>query len=332
MPQILRTTLIPDEAQAADGVVNFDLPTNPISAVLLTVKALNDTTDTDSTTYSFISQLLAMVTNLNIRYRGATIMDGSLTDLAVLFAVLSRWAPFQSNANRINDRSRAVTIPLLFGRRPYDPMECFPATRRGDLVMQITNDVAVTGANGLILQAETIELLDAVPEKFLKCTTTQPAAFALGQNFVDLPIGNKILGVLLQAFNFPDTTEFNSSFGQVALQVDNVEVAYSESNWETLHGEINRRLQDTSQLFPHFHAVTDAALTPDAVDTSSQMDNARVINAYAYMDFDPLGDEQYAIDTKGAADIRLKVTSDTADATASRIMPVELVNVAPTGA
>lgn len=331
MPQILRTTLVADEAQAADGDISFDLPVNPLSCILLTIKALNDTTDTDSTTYSYIDALFNMITNINVKYRGATIIDGSAVDLAVLYALVSKWPPFQVNANRINNRTRALTIPLCFGRRPYDPKECFPATRRGDLVLNMTTDVAVTGADTLIIQAETVELLDATPEKFLKVTTQSQTFASSGQNFVDLPIGNKLLGVLLQGFNFPDTTDYASSFGQVAVQVDNVEVGYSETNFETLHGEINRRLRDSSALYPHFHAVTDAALTPDAVDTSSQMYNARTINAYGYLDMDPLEDETYALNTRGAADVRLKITADAADNTASRVLPVELVETGAGG-
>lgn len=368
MPQILRTTLIADEAVTADGVRNYDLPVNPLSCILLTIKALNLTTTIAD--YSAIAQLLAMITNLNVRYRGATIIDGSLTDLAVGMAAISGWGPHQGNRQSADNDVRWITVPLLFGRRPYDPMECFPATRRGDLVMQLTRDIAVTGADNLVIQAETVEILDAAPARFTKLTTQSPAAFAAGQNFIDLPIGNKLLGMLLRSFNVPDAADFQASYGVVASQVDNVEVVYSEANWETLHAELARRIPAWTltahrhHMAAHIHLMDAAAgIFPlDAADTAlssvagvltvdgaadvgitgiqppaithtlQQEDDVSLLENYAYLDFDPLNDGSYAIDTKGAAQVRLRVTADAADATQSRLLPLELVELAGAGA
>lgn len=331
MPQILRTTLIPDAVPAADGVVTYDLPVNPLSAILITVKALNETVV--PTTYSWITALLAMITNLNVKYRGATIIDGSLTDLAVINAILTKWAPYQLNAERLDNQVRAITVPICFGRIPYDPEECFPASRRGDLVLSLTEDIAVVGADGLIVQAETIELLDAQPQRFTKVTTQSPAAFTAGSgNFIELPIGNKILGALLRGFNVPDAADYQSSYGQVALQVDNVEVGFSETNWETLHGELARRLPNASLLTSHVHTENTAAAYAQYAYTLQQEEDGSLLNNYGYLDLDPLRDGTYSLDTKNAAQVRLRVTADATDATASRVLPVELVEIGATAA
>jgi len=321
MPQILRTTLIPDEAVAADGVANYDLPVNPLSAILLTVKALNESVALD--TYSALAALLNMVTNLNVRYRGATIIDGSLSDLAVVMAALTQWQPYQLNRESVDNQVRSLTVPICFGRFPYDPMECFPATRRGDLVLQLTRDIAVAGADALVLQAETIELLDAEPARFTKITTQAPPAFAAGQNFVELPIGNRLLGVLLRGFNVPDAADYQASYGQVALLVDNVEVIYSETNWETLHGELIRKVPAFA-LTEHRHSFVGVAAAAAGV-TRQQEDDIGLLENYALLDLDPLRDGSYALDTRGAAQVRLRIMADAADATASRALPIELV-------
>jgi len=253
MPRILRTTLIADETINSARTTNYDLPVNPISGILLTVKLLNNTTGALAN-YSVLASLLAMISNLNVRYRGATIIDGSLTDLAVIYALLSEWQPHQLNLTNVDNDVRAVTVPILFGRRAYDPKECFPATRRGDLILQITNLLSAIGVDGLVLQAETIELLDAQPERFIKITTTSKLHDAVGEHDVELPIGNDLLGVLLQGPVVPTGGLYGATWGKVKLQVDNVETMFSETNWETLHGEMLRRLPGGWHYQSHRHA------------------------------------------------------------------------------
>lgn len=322
MAQILRTTLIVDEAQTADGVTNFDLPVNPLSIVLLTVKALNLT---GVASYLFIAGLLNMITNVNIRYRGATIVDGSLADIAMLNAIVTGWWPWQCAGAAADDAVRSLTVPICLGRRPYDPNECFPATRRGDLILQTTNDVAVTGQDGLILQAETVELLDATPSQFLKYTTTSKVYNATGEHDIELPIGNDLLGVLLQGPVVPITASYNATFGRTKIQVDNVEAIYSETNWESLHGELLRRTGYPGAMLAHTHTVNVAASTEGI--TRENVNDDTIIDNYAYLDLDPLKDNQYALKTDGAARVNLRVNTEAASATAMRVMPVELVKV-----
>jgi len=331
MAQILRTTLIRDAAIAADSVINVDLPVNPLSVVLITVKALN-VNPTPFTTYSSLAGLLSMITNVTITYRGANIINGSLADLAIMYGLLSHWMPEQGNKIDDDNAVRALTVPLCFGRRPYDPGECFPATRRGDLILQLTTDVAVASADALVIQAETVELLDAVPTQFLKVTTTSKVQAAATQHEIDLPISNDILGVLLHGAVVPTAASYNASFGSVAVQVDNVETIISETNWETLHGELARKLGPWSQR-PHFHASTFTPVTTVAMTAISdeQQETGDILNNYAYIDLDPLEDGQYALKTAGAARVNLKITDEVGSATANRVLPVELVSLAAAG-
>jgi len=327
MPQILRTVLIPDEAQAADGTPQFDLPVNPLSVLLLTVKALNETSTI--TTYRWITALLAMITDLRVTYRGASVIQGSLTDLAVLMARMTGWGPWQGNAVELDNDVRWVTVPICFGRRPYDPAECFPATRRGDLVLTLTTDVALVGADALVLQAETIELLEATPSRFIKTTTTSKVNNAVTEHDIELPIGNDLLKVLLRDAVPPQTTTFLGQFGKVAVEVDNVETVYAEANWETLHGELLRNGTGLMGLRPHIHSVNAAgAGREDTLEQQEGNAGSSLLDHYALLDFDPLGDGTYALKTAGAARLNLRVDTQVASATAMRVLPVELVPVA----
>jgi hypothetical protein len=324
MPQILRTTLINDEAQAADGVVNFDLPVNPLSMILLTVKALN--LNAAGGTYASPVTMLNMVTNVRITYRGASILDGSLLDLAILMARLTGRPINSMGGTNVVDEVRAVTVPLCLGRRAYDPKECFPATRRGDLILSLTTDVLTTALDTLILQAETVELLDAEPERFVKATTISKVFNATGEHDVELPIGNDLLGILLQTPVRPAAGSFNSWWGQTRLQVDNVETIYSLTNWETLHGELLSDKLHAWQFDQHVHGGNFTTTVQG--DTQIPHTTDSVLAAYAYLDLDPLNDGQYALNTRGAARVNLRTNTETASATAARALPVELVTIA----
>lgn len=327
MPQILRTVLIPDEAQAADGAPSFDLPVNPLSVVLLTVKALNATATIAD--YRYITALLAMITDVRISYRGASILQGSLTDLAILMAKLTHWAPWQGNAVEVDNDVRFITVPLCFGRRPYDVAECFPATRRGDLVMTLATDIAVTGADNLVLQAETIELLEATPSRFIKATTTSKISNAVSEHDIELPIGNDLLGVLLRDASPPQAAAFTAQFGAVALEVDNVETVYAQANWESLHGELLRDSPGLASMQGHIHSVNAAGAGRENTLEQQQGDaGASLLDNYAYLDLDPMRDGTYALKTAGAARVNLRVDTQVASATAMRVLPVELVPIA----
>lgn len=324
--QLLRTVLIPDEAQAADGAPSFDLPVNPLSIILLTIKALNATGTIGD--YRYISALLAAITDVRVTYRGASVIQGSATDLAVLMARLTGWGPWQGNAVETDNDVRFVTIPLCFGRVPFDPKECFPATRRGDLVMALTTDVAAAGYDNLVVQAETVEILEATPERFIKTTTTSKINNAIIEHDIELPIGNDLLGILLRDASPPQAAAYTAQFGKVAIEVDNVETIYAEANWESLHGELLRKAAGLHSMRPHVHSVNAAGAGRENTLEQQEGDaGASILDNYGYIDLDPLGDGSYALKTAGAARINLRVTTEVASATAMRALPVELVPV-----
>lgn len=324
--QILRTVLIPDEAQAADGAPSFDLPVNPLAAVLLTIKVINETSVI--TTYRYLATLLAAILDIRITYRGASVIQGSATDLAVLMARMTGWAPWQGNADETDNDVRFLTIPLCFGRTPYNPLECFPATRRGDLVMTLQTDVAAAGFDQLVVQAETIEILEAQPTHFTKVTTTQKIQNAIIEHDIELPIGNDLLGILLRDASPPQAAAYTAQFGKVAIEVDNVETVYAEANWESLHGELLRNAPGLLSMRPHIHSVNAAgAAREDTLEQVEGRPTVSILDNYAYLDFDPLKDGSYALKTAGAARVNLRATTEVASATAMRVLPIELVPI-----
>lgn len=331
MAQILRTILRPSQALAETAEqFSWDLPVNPLAAVIVTIRAQNNTTT--ATDYTAAAEtLMSKISNINVRYRGATIIDGSATDLAVLEYILSKWAWKQGEVRDANGNIRTVTFALTFGRRPYDPDTCFPATRRGDLVMALTTADDPAGLNTFSLEIETVELLDATPKRFIKKTTSQVQMTSGDVNDISLPIGNKLSGLLLRPETYPTGASRDCSFREMRLKVDNVEVMYSRTEWDSLHGEMGRFFGDWVAYPGHVHRENTAGTyTQNALTTGDQV-TSTLGQRYAYMDFDPTGDGTFIFDTRGAADVILHVRSDVTDTEGSVVMPVEVVDIEQTG-
>ena len=357
--QPLRTVLEPNKVLAnAVESLRYDLPVNPMSVVLVTLRALNNTAVPATVSASPIG-LMSKLSNVRSRYRGATVFDGAPIDLAMVYGRYSRWWPVQGQVNGTDNDVRSVTFPLLFGRRPYDPTECFPATRRGDLTLELDTIADPTGLDGFSMQLETVELLDATPERFIKVTTSQKTMAAGDVNDIVLPVGNKLLGLMLRADTFPNGASNNASFNECALELDNVEVVYSRAFWRSLHAEWARRARLDWLFAGHMHTIRGGAAAPaayaqantlaiaaDAADTSLTTGTAaragitgimpetevNQAQSYGFADFDPNDDLSLGIETGGAADISWRVNASAADGAASRILPIELVMTTGQGA
>lgn len=325
--QFLRSLMGAEETAANGVVIERDLPVNPVTGVLITVKFLNDTGTASQ--YTIIAAALAVLSNINVAYRGANIIDGSGADLAQLMACMTGEAPSETAATTGNDAARSVTLPLYFGRTPYDPKECFPATRRGDLILRITPSLPQTGIDTVEIVCESIELLDAKPERFAKVTTISRVFNSTGDQDIDLPISNRIAGALLFDPLAAGNTDDLYWWGKSVLAVDNVQQYYNATTWQSLRGEYLRRYP-SNQYVPHQHAGL-ANTSTGVLVTYEQAIGAAQGCAYAYMDLDPLKDDSYLLDTRGAARVFLRTTVQAATANAARCLPIEIVDLSQGG-
>ena len=324
--QFLRQVLVQDETLTVSTVRTDDLPVNPVSMILLTVKFLNNTGTL--TNYSVIRSLLAQLAKVEVLYQGSAIISGSLADLARLSGVLVNHGPRQLRMVHTDNDIRGVTVPILLGRRPYNPKECFPAVRRGELQLQTTVAAAQTGVDTIVYQVETVELPGATPSRYLKSTTISTTPSATGDHDVDLPIGNRLAGALLFGTTNPSGASFNASIGQLRLLVDNVEAYYARTNWESLNGEIQLWSQGSIQNSDLTMLENTAGAYAQNATTDKQNVNPDFFEEYGFLNFDPMQDDQFLLDTKGRARIHLRINADVADAI--RVMPVEIVDVQQT--
>lgn len=320
MARFLKTVLHQDVSLAAGATpLEKDLGVNPLSHLTMTLRFLNN----GANAIPSLANLLAVLSNVEVLFKGTSIFSARLVDMVALVAFLWGRFPVIAHRSKVDNDILNLTCWLPFTRTPFDMRECFPATRRGDLTLKLTPAAAFTGLDTLTLQVEQTELLDAVPERFLKITSKSKTPAATGLEDLDLPLGNPILGVLLVGTTVPDAASQTASIDQVKVLVDNVETGYSLSNWESLYGDGGLRVLNWRDLWEHVHISDLAAAYTQFQDTGA----AQLINAgdhsIAYLDYDPLRDGNYALDTAGRGRVHLQINHGVADAI--RALPVELI-------
>lgn len=325
MPNFLRTVLVQNRAEAADRTFQEDLPVNPLSLILITLRGVVQVADTNTP----LSEHVSHVSSLGVQFRGQDVIRGSLADLAVLNAVAFRLTPWGQRTQQAINTTWAMTVPICLGRRAYNPDDCFPAVRRGELRLEMSIVIDTGNSNLSELQIETVELLDANPKTFAKYTTNQRSFTGTGQERVRLPIGNPLHGVLLFGTTVPTGTTRTATWEQIRLKLDNVEYGYARANWDTLAAEMMRRISGFSDfLSQHVHNVNAAAAGFTLTHVPARPSS--ILDSYAYLDFDPLMDMSGMLETSGRADVEIQRDAGTADL--GRFIPIEVVSVAQVGA
>jgi hypothetical protein len=308
---------------ASADITPVDLPVNPLSFLVLTINAeVNGAQEVQDDAEQFVHHL-GMVTDLSVRHRGENIIQGSLSDIAMMSFLLTGVAPwgreFVYGDNTFT--SRSVLIP--FSRMCYSHDEGFPATQRGNLRFHMTAGAALGVYDNFQWALEAVELIEDNPAQFLKFTTLTRALAATGRQKIPLPIGNELLGLLLfDPSDEVDATE-QYAFGKVKILKDNVEQYVATSNWESNAIDLSLRGQSLAAAFGHSHV--QAAADTGAGGAGYRLADRPPIQ-YGFVDFDPLKDGSYSLETAGAASLDLDIDSDVSSGTV-RVLPVELVRV-----
>lgn len=293
----LRSVLVADEAITADTVNTYDLPVNPLSHIIFTIKCLNVTDE------ATLAEILARISKITVSRLGQTQLDISGADLFAMNLVYFGHAPILANRIATDNATRYLTMILPFGRWLFNPSECYPKSSAGEVKLQITVSATETACDGVIFLIETVELIGASPSAWRKVTTLTKTPAATGEMDVDLPIGNDLAGILLFSTTVPATTAWTTTVDWVKLLRDNVEEQISKAYWESMHGDLLNRCG--------YHGDYSAAFGND------------IIHKYALLDFDPLQDGSFLVKTSGSASMKLRVNAG--DTNILRVLPYEIV-------
>lgn len=316
----LHSVAVQDQAIAADGIQTFDLAVNPLSVILIGLRPLNDTgTLSNFQSYRGITQA---INRLTVLHQGTAVKSGRGEDFAAMNYFRHGIMPFQGQHDDVDNERRCAVLPILMGRFPYDPHSCFPASKRGETILELDLDIADTGYDGLRLTVETIEILDAKPKEFERIVSQGQTFGATGDVDVDIAAGGIFRGALLFG-----TTGFAGatpapSWGRIQTMIDNKQVGYSSTDFEVaqmLHCLWGRQ---PPAYDGHIHAVEPVA----GIRTVGEPNNIGLgWQQYAFLDFDPTRDDLHSLDTKGASLFRIRANAETADAV--RVLPIEVVKV-----
>lgn len=301
MSVFLHELSVPERTLNAGDNGPFDLPVNPVSFLLLHVRGDAGVSAPD------FQQLLGHLERVVVSFKGTQIVSMSGHDLArLVHTVWGRMINIE-NFNAVSPALVSFTLPIPFTRKPYWAMEAFPATRRGEFTISITRSTALTNIANPVFSVEAVELLEAEPKQFLKMVSLSRAIVAGDADF-ELPIGNPFLALQVFSPTAMGNTPISETIRRSRLLLDNVEYDYSDTAFDVLRGVGFLRRGDSNEY---------TALTS-------------LYRNYTYMDFDPLMDDSYIVETEGRASVRLRFVPDVAGTV--RVTPLELVRLAGAGA
>lgn len=322
--KFLNSVVVQDQAIVADGIYNFDLAVNPLSVVNIVLRPLNDTGTLANFQRYF--GICAAINRVSIAFRGKSVFNMKGEDAAMLNYFRYGIMPYQGQLDNTNDERRAVVLPIILGKEPFNPDSCFPASRRGELTLELDLDIADTGYDGLRISVECIELLDAKPKEYERKVAISQTWAATGDQDMDLPPGNLCRGVLLFG-----TTPFAGatpapSWGRIKVLLDNQEAHFAATDFEVAQMHHSLAGIPMHGYDGHYHTTTVDGNAQTAVATLDGWYNSGAElgpENWAFLDFDPTRDDLFSLDTKGASRFHLRANAETADAV--RAIPVEVL-------
>jgi len=299
MAEFIRSNILDAHVMATE-VIPYPLPITPVSHLVLTFEYYQ------ATDQATVSEILTFINNITVRHRGVSIHGYESEDLAALNLYLFGSGGLLLDMATTTALWACYGLIVPFGRKLYDPAECFPATRRGEFEIIMDTTVPTgTLTNGL-MSISAISLPAATPTHYLKALLSSiPAPGSTGPNDVTLPIGNDLLACLIGMTSFPGASEYLFGADDLRLLFDYKELNIVSAKAPELIVEMMGRVQATNRsTISQFHLIP---------------------NLYTWMDFDPTRDGEYAVDTRAAADIRLRLNMGVNEAL--NVTPIELVTI-----
>ena len=321
MAEYRRTIAVKEQQPASDGDYTHLLPTDPLSFLVLHIRCLNAGTNTKAT----LAQILSAIEKVLVAYKGDTVIDINGADLYVLNCVLFGKEPLQENVVNTDNAYRSLSLIIPFGKKLYDPAECFPATAKGDLTVTLTVDIADTGYDTLKYQIDAVTLPAASPTSRLKIYTVKHTPSSTGETDIDLPRGNKVLGYILRSYTVPAGTSTTCTIGKSKLLADNKEVYIVSEDFEGFHQELARLTGAANAWAEKFHMENTAASYTQNADTATEEQDMSDVSNYGLIDFGIGVPEDFILDTAPLRDLKLRVTAG--DTNEIRVIAIERLPV-----
>ena len=321
--EFIQSIMAHNEAVVAATVVTYDLPVNPLSHLYLTIKCARlDTAVTDSPPFMSIP---AIIDRIEVLYKGSAVYSLSGIDCMASGIHVNGFESWGVNAEDIENGEWAVTLLVPLTRVLYSPIECFPPTTRGELILQLTYAAASAEWDDIRMQIETVELIGATPQQFIKQTTLSATPTANVPLDIPLPIGNDISEILIWQHQIQTTTSDIAAIDKMEILVDNVNHFYPESFKETIQNMSGMKRAAPGYWGSHVHKTyVTPVVAGDPTGIVIAMDH--ILACWMHLPFDVFRDGNYALKTAGASAVNLRL--DITAFGAIRVIPVEVVKSA----
>lgn len=318
--EFTQSILAHDVAVTAGTVVTYDLPVNPLSHILLTLKCARlDTAVTDSPPFMSIP---AIIDRIEVLYKGSAVYSMNGIDCMASGIFVNGFETWGVNAEDIENGEWAATLLVPLTRVLYSPIECFPSSTRGELILQITYAAASAEWDDIRMQIETVEIMGASPQQFIKQTTLSASPGANIPLDIPLPIGNNISDIIIWQHQIQSGVSDTAAIDKMEILVDNINHFYPESFTETIQNMAGRMRPAPGYWGSHVHKTyVTPVVAGDPTGIVIAMDH--ILACWMHLPFDIFKNGEFALRTAGASAVVLRL--DIVAFGALRIIPVEIV-------
>ncbi len=319
MARFIHSVLQQNQSVTAGTVVSEDLPVNPLSHILLTLKFAQDQANTQLT----FANIAAMISKVEVLFKGSGVFSMSGIDMLACGIFILDFESWAVNALGDDNDLLSFTFLIPLTRKLYSPRECYPASTRGELILQITYASSFTQIDAVTAQIETIELPDASPESFLRMTTLSVTPSSTGELDVDIPIGNDISDLVLFGTTIPVATTATRTIEFAQILLNNERRFYSQMNFETMQNMSGRLRAAPGYHAAHVHRLLGAAFS-QYDDVSAVIPANHILSNHLHIPFDVTGDGLYMLQTAGLSSLFVRISAG--DTNALRVIPCEIVS------
>lgn len=294
-----RSSLLRDHTMATEHIEK-DLPIDPLSHIILTFDFFNATDE------ATLIEVLGFINKITVSKLGKTVLSLESEDLYAQNCYLFGRRPVLSGKLGTDNLNRTLTLMVPMGRKLFDPLECFPATKKGELTLDVDTTVPATTLDNAVVNIETVTLPGATPRRYLKShmmTLTAPGA--TGDNDIYLPMGNDIVAMCLRLTTWLTAATHTMGVDFVQLLVDDNNFAYQAAKIHSLIG-------DSINMFESQTAVIAAQGLASPKHC-------------VFLDFDPRKNDEFLLKTAGRTSVKLRLEMGVDEATYLSLY--ELVNV-----
>jgi len=288
------SNLLRDHTSATEKL-EIDLPTDPTSHLIISVSGFNVTDE------ATLAEFLAFLNTVVVSDEGTTIVSLQSEDLYGVHSYVLGKRPILTNRIATDNAVRTLAMVVPFGRRLYDPDECYPARSKGELTLYADMTVLGTSIDNGIVNIDCVQLPGASPSHFMKSRLMVVSApGATGENGVSLPLGNELIALQIRQTTIPTTAAHTTGVESASVTRDEKETGYVAASHETRFG-IN-------------------ALRMDGMTGTIAAQGAELPASISWLDYDPLRDGQHLLDLSGAKAAKLVLDMGVDEATNVTVM------------